>query len=118
MELSDTVMVALITGAAAALLPSILALAGLIVALRNGRKLTHQAGKIEEVRIATNGMRDELVEVNRAEALAIGERAGRVTGRMQGRTQGLQEGIAAGRADERERLTATGGLGPPEDPER
>lgn len=104
MELTDAVLVALI----ASVPPTLAAFGAMVVGILNSRK-------IKEVHDATNGMKDELVRVNRSDAQQIGEHAGRVAGRMQGRTQGLQEGIAVGRADERERFaTGAGELGPPE----
>lgn len=56
--------------ASAALLASLTSAAALVVSVRNGRK-------IEQVHVATNSMKDELVAVTRKDALAEGLKEGR-----------------------------------------
>lgn len=68
----NTVLVAGI----AALAPTLLALATLVQSLRNGRKVDETAKRLEEVHLATNGMKAELVKVTRSDALQEGHSAG------------------------------------------
>lgn len=63
--ISDIVLVALIGGTA----PTLVALAGLVVSLRNNKK-------IEAVHLATNSMKDALVTTTRSDALQEGRTAG------------------------------------------
>lgn len=64
--MSEAVLIALI----AAVVPTLLATAAtFVISLRNSRKL-------DEVKNATNGMKDALVEATRIEAIAIGKAEG------------------------------------------
>lgn len=49
--------------------PTVVALANLVASLRNGRK-------VDQIKAATDGMKDELVKVTRSDALQEGHTAG------------------------------------------
>jgi hypothetical protein len=72
--MSDAVIIALIV----AIPTTVTALAGLVVSLRNGRK-------IEQVHVATNSKMDQLLEVTGASEKAKGVIEGREQGRGQTR---------------------------------
>lgn len=58
--MTDAVQIALI----ATIPPTVAAIAGIIVSLINKNKLNKQAHEIQGVKDATNGMKDELVDVS------------------------------------------------------
>ena len=55
--------------------PTVAAIAGMIVSLYNRRKLNKQAEDIQGVKEATNGMKDELVQLTDKESFARGEKS-------------------------------------------
>jgi glyceraldehyde-3-phosphate dehydrogenase/erythrose-4-phosphate dehydrogenase len=67
--MSDAVIVALITGMATAVPLLAVQFVNLIVSLHNGRK-------VDDIKAATDGMKDALVKVTRSDALQEGHTAG------------------------------------------
>lgn len=72
MQISDTVLIALITG----IPPTIASIAALIVSVKTLAVSARNSRKLDDVHTATNGMKDALVEATRSEATAVGKAEG------------------------------------------